>query len=298
MNQALDHYEAYPRDKGAKRVKDAVSALRPIREAFGELRPSDIHPTLLRNYIAKRKATPRKAGKKVDGKPLNVGPRAISVELAYLRAALKQGKKDKLIVGELPDITLPKNAGVRRRKRFLTDAEIGKLLDALRSDDTDPHIKLAVTLALMTAQRGIAIRSLKWEHVDFARQVVWFSQTDPDPAANKMRPDMPLTPALRGLLEQAQEVAQSEWVIEWRAGPVVSIKKGFAALVKRAGLEDVTFHDLRRTVATQGLRRGHGFDMVAALLGDDVAVVRAHYAHVEPTMLASIMPTLEAPDDV
>ena len=28
-----------------------------------------------------------------------------------------------------------------------------------------------------------------------------------------------------------------------------------------------------------------------------ISVVRAHYAHVDPALLANVMPTLEAPDD-
>lgn len=291
VNDALDHYITYLEMKGAKTIANVKSALKPIRVTFGALPPNEIYPSLLREYGAMRKRQPRLAGT-----PGKVGDRSVSVELAYLRAALKQAKRDGLITTGIPDIVLPKNAGVRRRKRFLTDAEIAKLLLAVKSDDTEPHLRLMVTLALMTAQRGVAIRSLEWKHVDWDSGVVWFSQTDPDPAANKSRQDMPLTPALRRVLAAAHEVARTGWVIEWRDGPVTSVKKGFAALVKRAGLANVTFHDLRRTVATQGLRRGHGFDVVAALLGDDVAVVRAHYAHVDPALLASVMPTLEGPD--
>jgi len=291
VDEALDHYLVYLETKGVKHMKNVVSALRPIRATFGALPPNEIYPALIRDYRTNRQSQERRGGK-----PGLVGPRAVSVELAYLRAALKQAKRDGILTTALPDIVLPRNAGVRRRKRFLSDAEMSKLMTALQADDTEPHIRLMVTLALMTAQRGVAIRSLRWEHVDWDGQVVWFSATDPDPASNKQRQDMPLTPALRRVLEAARDVARTEWVIEWRDGPVLSVKKGFAALVKRAGLKDVTFHDLRRTVATQGLRRGHGFDVIAALLGDDVSVVRAHYAHVDPTLLAEVMPTLEGPE--
>lgn len=291
-NAAIDHYIEYLEAKNAKTIPNIKSALKPIRAKFGALPPNEIYPSLIRDYKTERRTQQRRGGK-----PGMVGDRAISIELAYLRAALKQAKRDGILTQELPDIVLPRNAGVRRRKRFLSDAELAKLMVALRADDTEPHLRLMVTLALMTAQRGVAIRTLKWEHVDWDGAVVWFSATDPDPSSNKMRQDMPLTAALRRVLADAFEVARTEWVIEWRDGPVGSVKKGFAALVKRAGLRDVTFHDLRRTVATQGLRRGHGFDVVAALLGDDVGVVRAHYAHVDPALLANVMPTLEGPDD-
>lgn len=293
VNAVVDAYIESLRHKGAKTIPSIESALRPVRAHFGPLPPDEVTPAYVRKYATERRAQPRRAGAK-EG---SVSDRAISIELAYLRAALRFGEFEEMIA-RAPKIKLMKNAGIRRRKRFLTEDEIARLVAATNDPATDPHLRLIVTLALMTAQRGVAIRALKWEHVDWRAGVIWFSRTDPDPAANKSRQDIPLTESLRHVLERARKVARTPWVIEWRDGPVQSVKKGFAALVKRAGLADVTFHDLRRTVASQGLRRGHSFSRVAALLGDDERVVREHYAHVSPIFLAEVMPSLERSEEV
>lgn len=65
-----------------------------------------------------------------------------------------------------------------------------------------------------------------------------------------------MVPPLRERLEEIQKVARTPYVIEYRDKPVGDLKTGFAALVKRAGLEDVHIHDLRRTAATLALQAG------------------------------------------
>lgn len=294
INGVLDNYVDACRDRGVKTLDKTISALRPIREYFGALPPSEANPAYQRKYTAWRKAQPRRRGNQiVEGPP--VSDRAIAVELAFLRAALSHAE-DEEIISRAPKVKLPRGAGVRRRKRFLSEHELAALIAATEADETTWHMKLIVKLALMTAQRGVAIRSLRWEHVDWKSRVVWFSQTDPNPAGNKNRQDIPLTQSLERILAPAREIARTDWVIEYRDRPVASTKKGFRALVRRAGLVNVRFHDLRRTVASHGLMRGHSLTKIAALLGDNESIVREHYAHVNPLFLTEVMPTLEGPD--
>lgn len=299
VNDCIDHYLQVKRETGAKTVTQIECVLSLPRERFGALSPSEITPAYQRKYSADRLSG--KLTKPGRGK---VGPRSVAMELAYLRAALNLAV-DEEIIAKAPKFKLPKNAGIRRRKRFLTAEETAKLLAAVRDERTLPHIKLFVTLALLTAQRGIAIRELQWEHVDFDAGVIWFSRTDPDPAANKNRQDVPMTATLRRLLLAARQAARTPYVIEYRDNclaaakgkpeprPLKSVKKGVKALFARAGLENVNVHDLRRTTATAGLAKGQSLEGMAYLLGDDPEVVRAHYAHVAPALLLA---TMEAVD--
>lgn len=48
----------------------------------------------------------------------------------------------------------------------------------------------------------------------------------------------------------------------------------------KAGIEDLVYHDLRRTGATILLNEGVPLEVVAAALGDSLDVARKHYAHV------------------
>lgn len=48
----------------------------------------------------------------------------------------------------------------------------------------------------------------------------------------------------------------------------------------KAGIQDLVYHDLRRTGATILLNEGIPLEVVAAALGDSLEVARKHYAHV------------------
>jgi len=291
----LDAYLEVKRHEG-KDTANLESALVPIRAEFGKLAPEDITPASVRDYITdRRKARKRRGasgGRVVEGEG-TVSDRAISVELAYLRAGLKWAKSEKWIP-EAPFIKLPAGAGVKTRTRALTRDEVRQLIDATRHADTAPHIRTFVLLALSTAQRGIAVLNLQWAQVDFERNTIWFSKTGG--SNNKRRADVPMVPPLRAHLLEIKKVARTKFVIEYRDKKVVDVKTGFAALVKRAGLEDVHIHDLRRTAATLALQAGRSFSEVAAMLKQNVEVTQAHYAHASPAYLMAVAEAIMGDD--
>lgn len=295
VEKILDAYVLAKQDDG-KDTTALESALVPIRPHFGKLAPEEISPATVREYIRdRRKATKRRGargGGTVEGVG-TVGDRAISVELAYLRAGLKWAESEKWIV-EAPFIKLPPGAGVNVRTRSLTREEVRKLIDATKHADTAPHIRTFVLLAISTAQRGIAVRSLRWSQVDFDGNTIWFSKTGG--TNNKRRANVPMVPPLRAHLLEMQKVARTEYVIEYRDQPVRDLKTGFAALVKRAGLKDVHIHDIRRTAATLALQAGRSFSEVAAMLKQNVEVTQAHYAHASPGYLMAVAEAIMGDD--
>jgi integrase len=51
-------------------------------------------------------------------------------------------------------------------------------------------------------------------------------------------------------------------------------------LVRRTGIHDCTFHDLRRTYASRLVNRGVSLSVIAKLLGHGATYVTERYAHV------------------
>ena len=285
VGEIMDRYVENRRTE-AKRVDSIIGALKPIRPVFAALKPHEITPDYVHAYMLKRIATPKKTGT-----PGFVSRRRVAIELAHLKAALYFALKRGWIK-HLPPIEVP--AGSKPRTRYLTNAEIRRLLEALAHEDTPQHLRLLVTLALTTGQRVGAIKALKWEHVDFERGIVWFSRTEDRASFNKRRQDVPMTGHLRTALARAAELADGPWVISHFGAPVTQTAKSWATLLKRADLKDVRLHDLRRTVATVALASGSTFSEVAALLNDDERIVRRHYAHVAPNLLQGVTGRLES----
>lgn len=134
-------------------------------------------------------------------------------------------------------------------------------------------------LLTRTGQRQGALRDLKWGHVDFDAGVIRFRDTEaPDERSKKRRTDMPMDAALRALLLEAKEAAESEFVLEWRGRSAGCTYHGLKALYARAGLKNLHRHDLRRTAATLA-HRGTDGDMKAAagFIGDTEQMTAKHY---------------------
>ena len=62
--------------------------------------------------------------------------------------------------------------------------------------------------------------------------------------------------------------------------PLNSVKKGFKATCRRAGIEDFKFHDLRHTFASQMIMRGANLKDVQEILGHKTMTMTLRYAHL------------------
>lgn len=257
---AADHKE---KKRRPALLKERTRALKPIRAYFGTLPPETIEGLYVDAYETKRISE-------------GVGKRTVSIELAYLRAALKEAKR-KGKISAMPEITLPQ-AKARARRRVLTRKELSRLMAAINDEDKTPlHLRGFVMLSLHTGQRGIHIKNLLWEHVDDG--MINYTLSNPNAAENKQCADMPITRGLAPVLEQMQRAARTKFVIEWDGAQVGSVKTAFAALCKRAGLADFHVHDIRRSFATLGAIKDIPIEDLAGMMNVDQKTLRAHYNH-------------------
>ena len=67
---------------------------------------------------------------------------------------------------------------------------------------------------------------------------------------------------------------------EGKTGHIVEIKKGWAALCQRAGIENLRLHDLRHSFASQLVSSGASLPLIGALLGHSNPSTTARYAHL------------------
>ena len=259
-----DLWEAYRREKDGRRV--AVGMFfegKAVLPFFGHLRPDQITIANCRSYTEHR----REAGKS-DG--------TIWTELGHLRTVLKWGV-DSRFISFAPKIERPQKPAPK--DRWLTNDEIDRLLAAPMAH----HIKLAIILMLATAARVGAILDLRWDRVDFEREQIDLRPSDIGP--RKGRAVVPMNAMARAALQQARDAAQTEYVIEWAGQPVKSIKTGFYAAVRAAGL-DISPHDLRRTAAVHLVVAGVPMSRIAAYLGhSNTSVTEKVYARFRPDHL-------------
>jgi integrase len=92
---------------------------------------------------------------------------------------------------------------------------------------------------------------------------------------------------------QAKAAATSPRVVEYDGRPCGPMRDAWATLCRRAGLEDLHIHDLRRSFATLAARAGAELDHVADFLNLDAKTLRRHYAHGAPDRLLAQIKQIE-----
>ena len=105
---------------------------------------------------------------------------------------------------------------------------------------------------------------------------------------------MPINDTLHEALLEAREAATSDHVIEWAGEPVRSIRTGFTAALKRAGLKDVGQHTLRHTAAVHLVEAGTPIEEVAQFLGhSNPSITFKVYGRYSPSHLRKAAAALE-----
>lgn len=201
--------------------------------------------------------------------------------VSVLRTAIRFAISDELITrNQEPVMELPPPGPPR--ERFVDElSELPALLKAADEIKTPDHIRLLLELALRSGQRRGAILALRWEHVDFERRVIRFRDTEAaGDRSKKRRGDKPMDDELLAIMRRAYEARSDvcEHVVHWRDKPVKSPYAGMKALYKRAGVQGLHVHDLRRTSATYvNNESGGDLGLAARHIVDTEATARTHY---------------------
>lgn len=258
-------WEEYRREKEGRRVAEAMMfEWRAMRPFWGHLKPVDVTTDKCREWAAIR----RVAGKH-DG--------TIWTELGHLRTALKWAEGMRMIPNA-PRVERP--AKPAPKERHLTKSEAVALVEAAKA----PHIRLAIMLMLSTAARVGAILDLTWDRVDLGRRVIRLRLDGTGP--RKGRATVPVNDWMLPALQEAHAAHISEFVVEYKGGPVKSIKTGFNAACAAAGLEDVTPHVCRHSAAVWMAEDGVPMDEIAQYLGhEDARITSRVYARFSPEHL-------------
>lgn len=272
----MELWEAYRRAYDGRSIATSMQFTgKSILPYFGALRPDQVQEGDAERYAEQRRAAGIKDG-------------TIWTQLNHLRIALSWAVKTKRIA-EAPHIARPQKPDAR--DRYLDRREIARLLEAA----TTPHIRLAIILMLTTGARVAAALDLTWDRVDLERGIINLRVDASGPRKGRATP--PINNTLRAALVEAREMALSPYVVEWGGGRVASIKKGFASVVKKAGLKGVSPHVLRHTAAVHMAEAGNSMAEIAQMLGhSDSRTTERIYARFSPGHLRVAASALEFDD--
>jgi integrase len=174
------------------------------------------------------------------------------------------------------------------RVRYLTNEEEKRLLGAL-----PVRARRIVVAALLSGMRQGELLGLQKSAVDLAAAVVTLTRTK----SNKVR-RIPVNDGLAAVLREAMNDSDGSLVFVTRAGSPYTadgVRSIFRRAVRKAGIVDFRFHDLRHTMATRLRQNGVGIDAIADLLGHSTLAMTRRYAHLGSETLKAAMATLPPP---
>ncbi|MFZ6016426.1 MAG: tyrosine-type recombinase/integrase [Nitrospirota bacterium] len=170
------------------------------------------------------------------------------------------------------------------RLRYLEREEINNLLDACA-----PHLRPIIVAGLNTGMRKGEILNLKWSDVDLKNRRITLTNTK----NNEIR-IIPINDTFYQELINLKDNSQGEYVFcNAKKKPFSDIKKAFVSALKRAGIKDFRFHDLRHTFGSHLVMKGVDLRTVQQLLGHKDIKMTMRYSHLSPGHLQEAVGKLD-----
>jgi integrase len=204
--------------------------------------------------------------------------------LALIRSILIRARDEWEWIEKAPKIRLFKENNIRERSLTIEQAKV--LLNELPT-----HQRSTVLFALTTGLRLSNVVKLEWAQVNLDLKHAWVKGNE---SKNRRPIAIPLNDVAIEVLEQ-QLGKHPERVFTYLGRPFVAANtKAWKSALKRAGIEDFRWHDLRHTWATWQRQAGTPTHELQRLGGWKTASMVERYAHVAPDNLAHAASRLNA----
>ena len=278
-------------------------------ERYEELIRLHIVPVLGRHELKKLTAQQVQAFYK---KKLDEGFSATTVVYLHnvLHKALDTAVKWELVAKNVCDLVTPP-----RQKPFEAQALMLEQVQKLLAVTQGHHMEALFKLALATGMRRGELMGLKWQDIDFNKGVLQVRRIlsriptklpgkgyeEAEPKTQKSKRSIIIAPIALEALKQhrlrqleAKLKAGSLWQehdyvfctsVGTHLNPSKDILDQLKLLLKKAGLPDIRFHDLRHSTATLLLSVGVHPKVVQEILGhSQISMTLDVYSHVFPSM--------------
>jgi len=196
--------------------------------------------------------------------------------LALVRAILRKAWQDWKWLDGIPKVTL--YVEPKRRVRWITPAQVGRLLEELPQHQSD--------IALIAVATGLRQRNavrLEWSWVDLERGTCWIPG---DQTKSGEDLHVSLSEVARDVLRR-QRGKHERFVFTYRGQPIRQVNtRAWRAALRRAGIESFRWHDLRHTWASWLVQNGTPLYHVQEMAGWRTAAMARRYAHLAPAQMA------------
>ena len=237
--------------KTSSRPQD-LSKMRILDKTFGEKNIHEITAWEIEKWKVKRK------------KEVSAG--TVNRELALLKHFFSMAVEWKRLK-ESPARGVKLFKGETKRLRYLLPGNVQMLIASCPE-----YLKPIVTVAVHTGMRRGEILGLPWDRVDQGAGRITLTDTK-----NSEGRIVPMDETVRTIFANLER--KGELVFPVTVGV---LKKDYGEALKKARIEDFTFHDLRHTFASNLAMAGIELNDIRDLLGHKSIAMTLRYAHLSP----------------
>ena len=280
LADAIDRYiRDYLPDKSASQQRNQIQQLGWWKHRLGHLKLSQVHPPLL---VEARDELKRQ-----------VSAATVNRYLAALGIVLSTAAREWFWIESSPVASVSRLKEPQGRTRYLSDSgedsELARLLEACRISES-PYLYTAVLLALTTGGRQQEVLGLEWRDIDFEARTVTFRRTKntdirtvglADEVAELLKPR-------RGVGTALVFPAPSDPKRPDRPPTPIDLRSAFETALRRAGIQDFRWHDLRHTAASILAMEGVSAVELAGVLGHRTLAMVKRYSHLSPEHVAQV----------
>lgn len=228
---------------------------------LGAYSVSAITPTLIRDHY-------REIASRSSGPNANRGLSVLSVVFEHARRELRW-------IDSNPCRAVARASDSPTRIRFLSDDERKRLLTACR-EASDPRLYPLVLLALTTGARRGELLGLKWQDLDLERGRAVLHDTK-----TRRRESLTIHGEALAILKRAAKTPHISGCVFANIDGSPSFPGGpWRTALKRSGVDNFRFHDLRHTFANHLLRAGATLAEVKSALRHSTFAAVQRYAHL------------------
>lgn len=252
------------------------------KEELGKYALADVSPSLIaeRRDMLARGLTNRGQAR---------SPSTVVRYMATLSHVFTIAVKEWGWVDDSPMRKVTKPREPRGRVRFLSDDERVRLLAACKESNSE-YLYPVTVLALSTGGRRMEILGLKWKDIDFIRSVITLHETK-----NGDRRILPLAGHALALIKDLAKdrASDCDLVFPGKSGSApVDIRTPWENALKRVGIEDFKFHDLRHSCASYLAMNGASLAEIAEILGHKTLQMVKRYAHLSDSHTSKVVASM------
>ena len=256
-------------------ITEVLPTMRGGKADYIRLKALARRPIAKLNMVA---LNPQRIAQFRDERLKEIAPATVIRELAYVSSIINHARREWGINITNPVFMIKKPVGPQGRSRTLDDVETIRLLNALKPTGRKSiWMQPLVQLALETAMRRGELLGLRWDHIDIPRRTAYLELTK--------NGDSRTVPLSTKAIEVLKSMPRS---IDGRVFPInhAAVSANFDRARKRAEIEGIRFHDLRRTAITMLAHKLPNLVELSAVSGHKSLAMLKRYYHPNPELLA------------